>query len=58
MGTARFVSDDEMYMEDLNLGIVKTYHLLTAKQLDDLYIGYSTLITDEQVNSIKELAGV
>ena len=58
IGTARLLTDDGMYMEDLNLGIVRTYPLLTANQIDDLRIGYSTPITDDQVNSIKELAGV
>ncbi len=58
MSTARLMSNDKMDIEDLDLGIHRTYRLLTNQQMDDLFMYAKTKITDEQVNNIRTLAGV
>ena len=52
------MSNDEMDIEDLNLGIYRTYRLLTNKQIDNLFMYAKTKVTDKQVNDIRILAGV
>ncbi len=57
LGTARFMTQDEMYLEDLNLGIYMTFRLLNNKQIDDIFMYAETEITDSQEQAIRELAG-
>ena len=53
-GTARF-QDKNGLLEDLNIGVVETYRLLSKDQVDDLYNYASTEITELQENNIREL---
>lgn len=53
-GTAR-IMDGAGMLEDLNIGIVETYRLLSKDQVDELYNYASTEITERQENSIRGL---
>lgn len=56
-GTARLMSADEMYLEDLNIGIYNVYQLLTKQQQDDIYNWAKTIISDTQEDEIRKVAG-
>ena len=54
-GTARLMTNDQIDMEDLNIGIFKTYPFLTKDQMDDLYYGYKTKLISSQIEDIQGL---
>lgn len=56
-GTVRLMSDDEIDMEDFDLGIYDVYRFMTKQQQEELYDWARTKITDKQENKIRELAG-
>lgn len=56
-GTVRLMSDDEMFMEDLALGIYDVHRFMTKQQQEELYNYAKTTITDKQEDKIRELAG-
>ena len=49
------MTDNEIDMEDLNIGIFKTYPFLTKDQIDDLYHGYKTKLLSSQIEDIQGL---
>ena len=54
-GTARLMTNNEIDMEDPNIGIFKTYPFLTKDQMDDLYYGYKTKLLSSQIEDIQGL---
>lgn len=57
-GTVRLMSKDEMYMEDIGIGIYKIFKFLNKEQREDLYNYAKTEITDTQEEKIRMFAGV
>lgn len=51
-GTVRFISEDDMYIKDYDIGIVNVYKFLNIEQRDDLYMWASTVITPKQKENI------
>lgn len=54
-GTIRLMSDNEMYMEDIDLSIMRVFKFLNGSQKNDLYDSWKTKITNKQVDKIKGL---